>query len=278
MHLRPLTEADLPATAALGRFLGPPRADGFAIDGPGGLIAAGWLREGSGAEGLRLHLDGAVDGRHRGRGLGARLLAALEAEARRRAAGRAGVLRIDVADRSPAAAALYRAQGFALAVQEVEMARPTEPGPAPDWPAGIEALPWRDDLAPQFHAAWHDAFRERPGFPGWDCAAWAGAYRRLPPFRPDLSRLLRVGDRPLAFLMAGAEGGEGIVFQMGVRPEARGRGLAESLLRRALADFAAIGLARAVLEVATNNARAARLYARLGFQARRTVEGWKKAL
>jgi mycothiol synthase len=66
-------------------------------------------------------------------------------------------------------------------------------------------------------------------------------------------------------------GGVGMIQNVGVVPGHRGLGLGRCLVERAMAGFRMHGLRRASLEVTVENARAVRLYQRLGFQRRRTV-------
>jgi ribosomal protein S18 acetylase RimI-like enzyme len=62
------------------------------------------------------------------------------------------------------------------------------------------------------------------------------------------------------------------VLGMGLLPEYRGRGLGRRLMERALEASRVFGLSRIELSVREDNARAAALYAKLGF----AVEGRKR--
>jgi ribosomal protein S18 acetylase RimI-like enzyme len=66
-------------------------------------------------------------------------------------------------------------------------------------------------------------------------------------------------------------GGMGSIQNLGITPEHRGRGLGSCLLYRALHGFREAGLERAFLEVTAKNARAVRLYRRVGFRHAKTV-------
>lgn len=65
--------------------------------------------------------------------------------------------------------------------------------------------------------------------------------------------------------------GWGGIQNVGTVPEHRGRGIAAGLVTRALAGFRQVGLRRVHLEVTAQNARAVRLYTRLGFRHVRTI-------
>jgi len=76
-----------------------------------------------------------------------------------------------------------------------------------------------------------------------------------------------IGDAHAAgFTLVRAAPGEEELLLVGVIPDARGRGLGRSLLRRAIDDAEARGAERLFLEMRANNP-ARRLYERFGFQA-----------
>ena len=87
-------------------------------------------------------------------------------------------------------------------------------------------------------------------------------------FDPRLWGLLCEGDVPLGALLlarAAPAGALELVY-LGLTPEARGRGLGDVLMRRALAAAAAEGGARLSLAVDSDNAPALKLYYRHGMQ------------
>lgn len=63
----------------------------------------------------------------------------------------------------------------------------------------------------------------------------------------------------------------GMIQNLGVIPEARGRGLGTALLIKALHGFRSSRLRSGMLEVTADNTLAVRLYRRLGFRRARTV-------
>lgn len=64
--------------------------------------------------------------------------------------------------------------------------------------------------------------------------------------------------------------GHGAIQNLGVVPEARGRGLGRGLLLRALHGFRRAGLLHAYLEVTASNATAIALYRSVGFRCEKT--------
>jgi ribosomal protein S18 acetylase RimI-like enzyme len=87
-----------------------------------------------------------------------------------------------------------------------------------------------------------------------------------------LVAVLEEGGRPLGTVQAGVRADRTLGFQIGVLqwiyldPEARGRGLADDLMRRALAWMDAQGVSGREVFVTALNPAAARLYRRHGFE------------
>jgi mycothiol synthase len=234
----------------------------------------------------RAFLEGLVQPESRGRGLGGALLAWLESQARallaRYRADRPNVLRIDITHQNQAAIALYESRGFRFAFAEDEMQRDLAlPLPDAATHAAITYAPWTAERAQQFFEVYAAAFRERPGFPGWSEAIWRANMTGDDMFRPDLSLLMRDGERPVGYALCGVEPERpdaGHIIQMGVHPDARRRGLGGRLLLELMRRFRADGLTRAILEVNTNNPGAISVYRRLGFERTLRYASYRKEL
>ncbi len=78
-------------------------------------------------------------------------------------------------------------------------------------------------------------------------------------------RFAEIDGDPVGFLLWRQILDEGEILSLGILPEWRRRGIAESLLRDALAEGGKAGLRRLFLEVAEANRAAYDLYAKLGF-------------
>lgn len=89
------------------------------------------------------------------------------------------------------------------------------------------------------------------------------------------SLVARVDGRPAGVVLLAVRGDRGWIGGMGVAPEARRRGVGETLMRAALAAALARGLAAVDLEVLEQNAPARRLYEKLGFAPVRALEVWR---
>lgn len=184
-------------------------------------------------------------------------------------------------DNPPADAATTEAlaaAGLVLTVAEDEMTRLTRDAPVRALPPGMEFRRWDESAAPLFHHAYFESFRTRPGFPNWDEPRWRSSFASDEAFRPDLSVVVLDGPEPAAFAVLWVEDETGWVTQMGVRPEWRGKGIGEAILSYALTAFAAEGIERAALEVATNNPVAQALYERMGFTVSASHRSWRKTL
>jgi len=214
----------------------------------------------------------------------AALLAWAEGFARRELAGAPGVtgpvtLRFDTG--SAASESLVRLladHGLELAVAEDEMTLDLAGTSPLGLPIGPEWQPWTDRTAPAFFAVYSAAFRDRPGFPGWDEATWRGRMTGSPDFRPDLSVLLHDGDEAAAYALVWLEGSDGWIVQMGVRPASRRRGLGRRLLQIATGQLVREGAKRAFLSVNVNNPGAAALYRSFGFQLTHRFESYRRPL
>ena len=231
----------------------------------------------------RASFEAGVQPGHLRRGLGSALMSWAESAARANYASnlRAGDtvhLRAEAADPPEGAVALYRSAGLELAVAEDEMTRSLHDVPRLEVPSDLCLLSWGAMTAPLFFHAYDAAFRDRPGFPGWDELRWRAAFTASDAFIPESSMVLMDGPEPVAFAILWAEGETGWITQMGVRPEWRGKGIGEFLLSRAARSFARRGLSHAALEVATNNPHARALYQRFGFEVARSWQSWQKAL
>jgi GNAT superfamily N-acetyltransferase len=160
---------------------------------------------------------------------------------------------------------LFAARGlrqvFAEDVMRIDLAGGV---PQAVWPAGTELAVWSAAAAARFHAVYEQAFRERPGFPGWTADEWIAEVTEDDEFRPGwsvLATLPGLGDA--GFVTAAVDW----IVQVGVDPAARGRGLGGALVAEALRRMRADGATHAWLDVNVDNP-AVRLYSKLGFEHR----------
>jgi ribosomal protein S18 acetylase RimI-like enzyme len=276
-----------PSSPGLG---GIPDLDRNSIGGFAGaaLVAAGWLvADHSFKHEQRIYLHDVARPGHAG---GDALLDWLEARARQLAAeqadGRPQIMRIDDPDLAPAAIARYERHGFGLAAAEDQMrfdlARPIPAAPIPD---GIRFESWGDANAARWHPVYWAAFRERPGFPGWDRATWEGAYINYAGFRPERSLLAMAGDQGAGYAVCAIDtdaaeqvGGELWVAQIGVHPDFRRCGLAGALLAAVLRDAREAGFAAVLLDVNVNNPTARSVYERMGFVLAQRFSSYRKVV
>src|SRR5947199_114760 len=118
--------------------------------------------------------------------------------------------------------------------------------PLPDCPlpAGVTLTTWQPQVAEQFYQAYRAAFDGTSGFRGWSAAEWISHVMEND-HRPDWSLLACAGDATLGFIignidLTGSPPG-GFVWQIGVVPTARRRGLASALMVATLRRMQAAG-------------------------------------
>ena len=152
---------------------------------------------------------------------------------------------------------------------------------------GMTVVPFdrgRDDEVRRAHNL---AFGEHYGSTQRDAHSWRIRFTGQRAFRPELSRLGVVNDRVVGYALVyvhdsdtRATGVRQAYFgQIGVLPDARGRGLATALIAAALHAAAEQGCATAGLDVdGDNRTGALRLYEGLGFRRRRTQVRWVRRL
>jgi mycothiol synthase len=228
---------------------------------------------------------GVVHPAHRGRGIGAALLGRIEARATEMAAGVPGVrFRHAVNAGDEAAAAMLRARGLRLVRHfwhmGVELPAEVDAGAAP---AGIAITPLGSPAElREVHAVLDEAFADH-----WDhhhepFERWAEDLTGGPDYDPSLWRLARdddEGGRLVGALTASVLDESGWVTLLGVRTEARGRGVAVALLRDAFAGFAGRGTRSILLVVdAANPTGATRLYERAGMRVVKRFDLWERGL
>jgi mycothiol synthase len=294
--LREATEADAEAAAevlnAAGFADGAPReitADDIrqglplyevrVLEGPGGELVGYfdlWVdRE-------RAFVDAAVHPDARNRGLGRPLIEAVEAVAREKVDSRPdSLVRTAIAGGNEPARELHGRCGYAYIRSFFRMEIALDVRPAnPDWPDGIDARPFRPGDERRLYETLNDAFRDH----------WEGE-RREPyeqfarlaffeeTFRPSATFLAFERDEPVAAVLSAHRFGMGWIPSLGVRPQARRRGLGEALLRRAFGALYDEGERRVGLGVdAENTTGATRLYERAGMHVAARFDSYEKKL
>ena len=151
-------------------------------------------------------------------------------------------------------------------------------------PPGYRFVPWNEAVVDVHARTKFRAFRDEIDAVVFPCLGDIDGCRRLmreirnkPGFLPAATWLIARGSSPESLQWCGtiqgvgARGSIGMIQNVGVVPGHRGLGLGRSLVERALAGFRMQGLRRVGLEVTVDNARAVRLYQRMGFRRTRTV-------
>ena len=149
---------------------------------------------------------------------------------------------------------------------------------------GYRLVPWNEALVDVHARAKFRSFRDEIDAVVFPCLGSLEGCRRLmreirnkPGFLPCATWLIAYGHSPEDLQWCGTiqgvaeRGGVGSIQNIGIVPGHRGLGLGTVLIEGALEGFRRSGLREASLEVTADNARAVRLYQRLGFRRVRTV-------
>jgi len=160
----------------------------------------------------------------------------------------------------------------------------TAPRSAPALPPGYRLVPWNEAVLDVHARTKFRSFRDEIDALVFPCLGSLDGCRRLmreirnkPGFLPNATWLVAHGTAPETLQWCGTiqgiaeRGGGGMIQNIGVVPGHRSLGLGQCLIERSLAGFRMHGLRRVTLEVTADNARAVRLYQRLGFRRVRTV-------
>lgn len=243
-----------------------------ALNADGQLVACNAVTVSGDSSRLRATSVGHVHPDMRGRRCGTYLMRWSQVQAESLLAGAASdqqVLQIRTESLTESAHHLYLAHGFqsvfeSLVMQwDLHLALPYRPLP-PD----ATITYWQPDLADQFFQAYHAAFRERPGFPGYSADQWITGVTEND-HKPEWSLLAYVDGVPVGFVIGNIDltldppGGH--IWQTGVIPAQRRRGLGSALLVETMRRMQVAGAVSARLEVHANNPGAMQTYADLGF-------------
>lgn len=151
-------------------------------------------------------------------------------------------------------------------------------GARPVLPAPFVWAPWADTVLEDHAEVKYRSFRGEldtrifPNLATRDgCVQLMEFIREKPGFLPSATWLIVAADGCCATVQGvREEPGIGVIQNLGVLPEYRGRGLGRALLIQALCGFRQAGLKRGRLEVSARNRRAVRLYHDVGFVHTRT--------
>ena len=216
---------------------------------------------------------------HRGRGLGAGLLAWTEARARE--TDQAVVMQM-VTEANLAAAELFRRSGYGPTETAwlLQIRLDDGPPPAPPPPEGITIRPFeRGTDEPAVYRVVEDAFGEWPGRSPQSFEEWVSHFPAHPSFAPDLSPLAFEGDELVGAIVyldySGSD--EGWVQQLATKATHRHRGIARALLHHAFGTAYASGKPACGLSTNSNTGALA-LYEKVGMRTRRSYTRWSKTL
>ena len=209
-----------------------------------------------------------------GEGVGTLLLHWAERRARYR-----GTFRQRVAGQNGSAREFLESAGYRCARSVCFLGWDGQPPlPPHPLPPGIvlEAIdPDRD--AAELHELDLLAFSENVDYRAETLAEFCDEHLSSPDLHRPSSRIARRDGRPQGFVLCRSSATRGYVDLLAVAPAARRVGLGRALICHALSTLAADGAPAVYLDVASDNARALRLYRNVGMQSRQEVVVYEKA-
>jgi len=174
----------------------------------------------------------------------------------------------------------YRGMGFTVIRHAFTMLIELAGEPSrPEWPDGVEVLPWREGDDAVFHATLQEAFGEHFGFTPTPFEEWQRSTDVQPQTDRSLWYLARVGGDVAGVAQcswhSSGDRTFGWINELGVRAPWRRRGLGLALLRHAFVELGRRGATRVGLGVDAENATGAvRLYERAGMHVTRRYDTW----
>jgi mycothiol synthase len=242
-----------------------------AVDGDGRMAACAAVQLAGESGEQRAVMAGHVRPDLRGRGIGDFLMRWGEAKARSLLAqtgAKRGVLVVRSESLTKPADRLYRRHGFEQTFEQLVMRRDFAlPLPDCPLPLGVTLADWRPELGEQFYRAYYPAFRDRPGFPEWSAEEWISRVVAND-LVPEWTLLARAGDEPVGFVIGcldlTTEPPGGYIWQTGVVPRWRRRGIGSAILAEMMRRMRADGAPWTQLTV-NDNPGAILTYERLGF-------------
>lgn len=238
------------------------------------MAAAAWVLAAPPEEDAqRIVIGGKVHPEFRRHGIGEALIAWAESRALNLASpDKTLLLTITNEALTDDATALYLDYGYENTMTEFMLTRPlAEPLPEVRLPEGLSQLRWDRASAPLFFQAYAEGFDDRLGGNVPVKEKWIAEYAEQDEhFRPDLSRVILEGGRPVAFVTCEVMDKTGWIAQIAVVQERRRKGLARVLLLQALSRFQAEGCTEAALHVNANNPGAMAVFFESGFIKRLT--------
>lgn len=151
---------------------------------------------------------------------------------------------------------------------QFDLERPANaPLATPAWPAGVDLVPFRDDLAPALHTLVYSVWADVPGHHWRPYDEWRHLFLHVEPFDPGLQVVAARDGAPVGVALSRVSAGtDGWVSQLAVARDEQGRGLGRALLLEALRRLASAGTDRVGLGVSARNAAALGLYRSAGLE------------
>jgi ribosomal protein S18 acetylase RimI-like enzyme len=235
---------------------------GFVAETAGGVVGTAFIRGQGG--------DVFVRGSERRRGIGTRLLRAIEGKAEEK------VLSLVVMRPDDPARYFLEANGYSKAWEYWLMGVDLEEPREPIWPEGASVRTFREDDAAAVKELLDVSYAAEPHHVPLPFEDWRSFMLGDPSYDPEVWFLALAEDRIVG---AALNWKEGYVKDVVVHPEWRGRGLGKALMLQTFGEFARRGIPRITLKTdSINPTQAWGFYEHLGMTKERTYEVFDKPL
>jgi mycothiol synthase len=296
MNVRPITDADIEAVAALAAedetaLQGRPSrlgandvrgwlarvdvaTDSWVYEEEGKLVAVSWFDS---IDDLGFFIGIVAQGA-KSRGLGGRIVDTGEARARDRGSARAQTFGLE---HDSAAAALFQGRGFTPIRRFYEMAIELSEAPVVSaLPEGFTLEPFRKEDARAYYEALDAAFQDHWEHHSVGFDRWWEEKQKAHDFDPTLWFVVRERDKIARVIRNDPDrNGGGYVAAIGVQRAWRGKGVGRALLLRTFAEFYSRGVERVTLGVdAQSPTGATKLYESVGMTIESAAVVYEKAV
>ena len=254
--------------------------DAWVLTGPTGRVI-GYAYVWEAQPNREIEGDAYILPEYSGRGLGTQLLDLMEARARDICAGRILSLAVFASSANDDKRNLLERRGFELTRAVVRMRIDLSqemPAPQPA-PRGVEIRPLAPTDEDVVREVWIDAFGDHGRFSSRHVDEWLQGRYAHPAFDPSLWRVATEAEHTLGAVLVFDVGPTGYLSSVGVKAEARGRGIGPALLASAFAALRDRGQMRVVVSLdADAEAPSLALYEAAGMRVHERHDCFTKTL
>lgn len=224
--------------------------DSWVLNGPTGRVI-GYAYVWEAQPGREIEGDAFVLPEYSGRGLGSQFLDLMETRAREICGGRQLSMGVFASSANEEKRNLLERRGFTVSRSvlrmRIDLNRPTDDELGV--PPGVEIRSFEPADEDAVRAVWLDAFASHGRFSSRRMEEWFQSRFDHPAFDPSLWRVAAVDGKVVGAILVFDVGQTGYMSTVGVRAEARGRGIGPALLRAAFGALRDRGQMRAIVSL-----------------------------